>query len=747
MTALTTANPRSVLTHAVYLRRSPLVNGESTGWVFDPALRCEQISYRKGPNPGRAIIKPIVLPSGGSHRPTDLASIQLILANYACDYQVKVEVQPLDGEPVIAFEGVLMRAEVFAERLDAASDREDGTLIATAMPVLDNTLSDHLISGRWIVDATPAVWVIESPGVPAVFNVDGKPNMAPSNSTRITAAGLETLTALAFNFWGDNDSVGTWWTPREAIRTLLTFWLYGTTSGGGEALSRTCCVSGELMEILADTAGADDIWDARLPETNVHGLGVLDALHAVCRNAGLEMALMPDLRSEAEVDETEDRLYRLYIYPRNKGRLNTLKLQRRPLMDDITPEASLQQNDISRVRLLRDSLRTVSQVHARGLSLIEASFKLKPMWDPDDLAADSDSTDANQMQGDPDKSGLTYSARHVQGGADYDAYQHVGRLWGIDCTGDFSAHGYPEAAALYYHDPDGFDFVNYLLLDAANAIADERTALGITDAIAWCRRLRLPHPIRRPDGSLKGIDWVLEVSEDSGSSWTKIDLQFSVAREMFAIMLTGAEIANLAAVNAATFGTKAEPALADSWWTKILGKTLLFRLTCCIEADHAARYDATISAASGSAYERGKLLVSDIAEYWAAPGSINALTSASGYVKLNHRGIIAPTSAGVSYVTNLRHQAELMRSSWEQIPIAGIAATWVMDLGKWRLLDRITSIVGRDIQLGTNADTTSGGGGSGGGGGAAVAGMTIELNQAGQLITLELEDQRYTEGA
>ncbi len=744
--------------HLVYVRTTKSVNGETDGYVFDPYLRCESIDYHKGPSCGRATFSFVNSQNGQPIAP--LANIEDVWNRYRCDHQVKVDILPRFGQqiPIIAFQGFFLKREFHVERLNATNDREGVTIIAQAMPVMENSLSEHVITGRWInttpaveegeEPATPAFAVIESLDLPAVFNPKGLPNCDTAQEFQIN--GPTDLKAYAFSRLGDVDTGADWWTPRTAILSLLAFWLYGVDTGeeGPAALSRMTCMSKDLAALLVAGAG-DASLDYRLPETNVHGLGIFDAIQKVCSAAGMSMALQPDM-FDPSYREVEDRVYRLYVSLRNAGRVSNVKLQKRS--DNLAGSSSsnLDRNDVSRVRLLQDGLRTYSEVAARGRTLIEASFKLKPLWSPNDIAGDGGSINDEgelegltpQMQDSPQISSLTYSARHVQGGAQFNQYQHVGRLWGLDCTGLFAPSGYvadpedPKPTDGYAHtEPDqepGFDFVSYLNL-TTSPLKDERADLKITDPIVWSKRPRYPQPIRRPDGSLKGIDWVLEVSENSGASWTEITTEFRTAREHFGIMLTGSEVANLSCINLQSIQANCMAPVEESWWALLLQGKLFFRLTCSIEADHAARYDAKNSSTSSTAYSRVRYVESDIIEYWSAPTSLNALGS-STWLKLNHRGIVL--SSG-EYITNLKYDALLKQKSWEATPIAGMVQTWKLDFGKWRLLDRIKLIEGRNINLTTSAN----------GGGAEIAAINVTLTEAAQIMTLQLEDTRYTEGA
>ena len=66
------------LEHVVYVRKTPMVNGETTGWAFDPNLRCQNVVMRRGANPGDASFTFVPLDS-------NVAAIEDVLQQYHPD--------------------------------------------------------------------------------------------------------------------------------------------------------------------------------------------------------------------------------------------------------------------------------------------------------------------------------------------------------------------------------------------------------------------------------------------------------------------------------------------------------------------------------------------------------------------------------------------------------------------------------------------------------------------------------------
>ncbi len=686
--------------HLVYTRRSNAINGEITNWVFDPRLRCQDIIHRAGPNVGDARFR--FVPDAGVVTP-----IETIAADYHPDTQVRVEVWPYESTlgadtgvediGLVVFEGMLERQALRAG-VAGGRDREDADFVALAMPWIDHRAAEHLITGRWVYVPGGGWDRVESPLVPAAFNYRGRGNMDGDDGHRLTAAGVAASVQLtARPFTHDDDPDGRYWTVREALRSLLAQWLYGVDPNSPK--NRMTGVEAETMTALTGTdntgrwQGLDDV----LPETDVSGLRLFEAIDAVCRAAGFEFAVVPapainDADLGANATGPEDRRYLLRVWRRHAGPVTDLRLPKRgafPANAATAAEAA----DVNRLHLLRDNTGVINHVFSRGRVLIEAGVELKPLWSPDDLDTDPVVVTHQLPVGVVTD---TYHDRHVRGGSQFDTYGHVGRLWGIDCTGADAANYY--TSGYYQHDAAGFDWLAFLGIDGNDPLTAERTARGLdaqADPIIWTHRVRRPLPLRRGDRADDGRRYRLEVSENAGSSWTDITdlVTFTVLSDAFGIRLTS--VPNLASVNAASLASGTTPDVTASWYALIKsGQSLRFRLTCLVEADHAAIYRADRQDTSATAYLRGELVDVDLDEVWSHASS--RLNTAGTWQK------IAPAPGSPSDATDvIRSAAERLRDAREGARWSVGADSFLLRPDRYLIGDRVRSIAGRDLPLGT----------------------------------------------
>jgi len=709
----------------VYVR--PAVYGGSdykkltkdSGFEWDPLLRVNQVRWQTGVNPGHVTME--VVPFDRDQ------SIESLFSRYNVDDQVAVYTTPLDafgGEGGasggrLMFAGALQRTPF---TIDASGGRENEQLrlVAVPFPVIDNQVTGRIIRGQWYYhpsfQTATRIRILETPSMPAVFNFNGRPNMH----------GGQSFDHPTFNFdyraFTDPDNAAaTWWTVRDALQTLIAVWIYGPDGN----IDRQIVVEEDTRDALNGTkntgrwGGLDD----RLPEVDVHGLGPLEAIQRVCAEAGFEMANLP--RS----GQPDQHAYELKLWRQNAGPENDLKLERRGQFSSKTAD-QLRRNDVSMVRGQYDAVPVVNEVRGFARSLVEVSVPLKPLWNPGDV--DGATVDATLLD---DKGDSSYHEKHVAGREQFAEFGHVGRLWGLDCSGAWAGDGNGYQSGLYQHDANGFDWVSFLDINNS-ALATERSNLGITDDIVWSRRVRQALPLRDASQRLVGADYKLEVSEDGGSTWHDVtSLNFRTLDSWFGIELTGSAVENLAAVNIDKLRTsnKFVALPTESWWQLILNEQLQFRLTCVVEGDHAARYDATKQASAGSDYEKGQYLELDFAEHWRSTKSV--FNSSGSWQKTKGQTI---TAGNADVVTSVQQAAERKRDQMESQRISIAASTWLMMFDRWRVGDRITGLTGRNLGFTTNADESRA---------PSVVGLTFNLGGSSrQLVRLHLSDTAQTEG-
>ena len=703
---------------------NPLLDGSTGGYQWDPLLRVEDIEWKSGASPGHA--RMTVVPINTSQAVEDL------LAFYSVDDQVRIFAQPADGAldtaGKVLFTGALQRSSFNITR-EGEREREVLELIAVPLPTLENQHTEKLIRGRWLyhtsfdADST-AVEVIESPALPAVFNLEEKPNRHKDKTFESFGGAVGSATPIEwYPFTAEEDPDAQWWTVREAIKSVLGHWIYGIS----DALDTTLWLETATRDALNGTANTGR-WaglDQRLPELDVHGMGPLDALQAICDAAGFEMSVLP-----APASEAASRDYQIRLWRRGAGPENDLKLSSRGGVPS-DPGRALKTNDVSQVHGMFDAVPIRNEVVARGRVLIETSVPLKPLWNPGDV----DGTTVDGALQDDDGN-TSYHQKHIAGREQFGDFGHVGRMWGLDCTGGWAAAGNGYTSGLYQHDSDGFDWVSELGIKNS-ALDTERDNLGITEDVRWSYRVRHALPLRGPSEQEVGTEYALEVSEDGGSSWQRItSVEFQTLREWFGILLTGSAVANLASVNADALRTDAQSVdPSASWWQLIKDETLQFRLTCTVEADHGARFDAFRQASSGSAYRKGRYLELPSAEqHWRATNSI--FNSSGDFQKTAGYSIF--TRSG-ELITQVSDAAKRQRDAGEGRRVSVSASTWLMHLERWQVGDRIRGISGRNLALTSNAGDSERA--------PSVVGLTFRMGDGNrQMVRLHLSDAAMTEG-
>jgi hypothetical protein len=706
-----------------------LLADEADDWSIDYELRFLKLKLAAWPNSGYAHLDYVSLAG-------DLEPIENNLGpRYWVDDQIRIKMYPptfSSGAPigvgtgtaggdadeleasspgVTVFEGVMSR-QSFGVRATDQRDDEDTGIVCVDGPTIDNLDPEHLVRGRWVQDpgespGTP--YLIDSPYQPAVFNAGGLPNMMPTLPMTAHDGGIGLSAKL---FTGDGDYRATYWTARDALVSLLAMWLYGHSTASGTAKKRSATLETLTAQALLDDAIEGARWtglDAQLDDVSVQGLGVYDAMLKVCRAAGFEMSVTPSMgRPPAEVEGEEepaaiDRLYQIKLWRSGAGPKTSIKLQPRPAHNAASGSAEdeLKANNTSELSGLVDATRVRNHVIATGPVLIETTVTLKPLWSPDDV---DDATIDRLLQfsvpgnTDAGTAYTDYAEKHIEGGAQFATYGHVGRLWGLDCTGQVAAEelGYASTPAAYVHDEDGFDWLTHLSIDnSTDALSVERAANHVTDDIRWSVRPRAALPLRRAGIGTPRQPYILRVSENGGSSWTELpSTSFKVHADRFAVYLQG--IKNLATVNANTLAGDGAPADIDaSWWYLISTGNLLFDLTCLVEADHAQRYDAKRQDGAGTLYSRAVIVASRAPTIYASPSSI---LNGSSWVKLDDGGY-GDSTAGADREQQIQDLAERVRDAQAPLRVSLAAGTWLMDPALWQPGDRVTSIEGRGLGL------------------------------------------------
>ncbi|MEM6258034.1 MAG: hypothetical protein AAGI37_06935 [Planctomycetota bacterium] len=695
--------------------------GGDAGWQYEPRLAFIRSNYRSLPGSSNAVLR--VVPTGGVIEP-----FEETLALGQIDLQVRVVLFPrfagtsfgpdttgTEANGLLVFDGVIQRNAFNARGAEnrpgqpARPEDEGGSVIAVDAPSMDNHRPEHLVTGRWVNDhrsggTTPVH--VDGLSVASVFNANGKPNRGPTFAVEAESGELTNVNAALFT--ADGDELAGYWTVKEALGHLIVCWLYGIkdTFGGDAqgALARSATLDKQTYDAIFGPTPDDPQFsglDAILPEVNVHALGVYNAIERICRFAGFRCSNLPALGRAAEEGAVYDRLHLLRVWRAGSGRENELRLTAR---DQVNPAAKADEemadNNVTMLSGIRDAANLVNHVSVAGRTLVEVTVPLKPMWPPDEVDNLGGETISSRQQSQPTgQTGDTYYRRHVANGADFNDYAHVGRRWGIDETGVYynnSSLGY--VTGNYAHQQGGFDWLSELAIDGTDAISLARVANGVTDPVRQLRRPHRPLPLSRPETLFRGQAFLLEVSEDSGTTWS--ELPQSAARLLtdgtFGVMLTAA---NLAMVNRKTFGAASEHAVAvpaESWWALFNSGVLRFRLTCLVELDAAARYDIPRDAESASLYPRAQRIDTGYTEVWQSPDSS---LGNDAWTRLDDGGLVA-SSVGADRTVNLRDVAQRAHDELGQVRWSvTIEDRLRLDPSQFQIGDRMTGIAGRDIDF------------------------------------------------
>jgi hypothetical protein len=706
------------------------------GWSLAGNLRFNELRMGAWPRSGTADFER--LPLDGV-----IDGFELGLFGYGPDDQVRVVMVPptvgtsvatdpdptsKEGTGVVVFEGSLQITGFGMSGATATRDEsETVTLVGTDVAAIDNLRPEHYVIGRWYAQGTtPTPVLIDGPSLPCVFNAGGRPNRSAAPKVDAdTGEAPNVMQAYLFSSDGGasgGDPAAEYWTVKEALRHLVVCWLFGILeSAGGDAqgeLPRAVDLEPETYSALFTDDASGDRWgglDKLLPEVDVQNLGVFDAIHQVCEAAGYRMAVLPrmgrplPIANEGEsATRVADRLYELRLWRAGAGPENALRIANREGVNGAATAAELLADfNVSRLGGVRDSSSVRNNISACGRTLIETTVELKPMWDPADV---DDLSEAGGTLGQRHHSfpkgldGDPYHQRHVKDGKLYEQYKHVGRLWGLDETGAFASTGYDSGD--YEHDAAGFDWLTHLGIDGEDDLTAAREANGVDDPIRWAKRPRTPLKLSRPESVAIGQAYKLEVSEDGGSYWYEIPQSAAtlVREGFFGIMLTAD---NLATVNRFNAGAQSKGATAlpsESWWALFNDdeQLLRFRITCLVEADHAARFDAPIDAGAITRTPRAMRVDTRLTEVWQSPSST---IGDATWKRLDDGGLVA-SAAGADRTDNLKDLAERLRDERGQLRYSIGAESFIAEPSAFAVGDVVTGIDGRNLDFGLFLDSS-----------------------------------------
>ena len=688
------------LTQSVDVRTPFTPRNTPFSWVNN-VVRCDRVVYRQGPSVGYA---ELVVQFSNATLAEQLEQVKL-------GQDVGIQVKAENGDVHLLFAGQLMRHSIQVQADPPASATQEVRVLAIPFPAIESGEYARLIRGRAmqiVAGEKTHQTVVESLSLPAIFNWQGRPNMDSRDPASIALGGGATFEARWFTHDDHMPESGqsSWWTVEAAIKHVVGFYCYGypveETLYIGPT-SRTLSWDG-LLHGCEDTDSGKQI-----PECNITGKGVLDALQEVCHASGLAFCVQP--RDASGYGAADDRNYVLRIYKQGVGR--AVYRPSMPPGDQArtysSPEQFWGECQTNKLVAQNDLAEIVNHVTAVAAVYIEARIRLRPLWNPDDMLAEAASMDG--QGNDSERMGVagSYHSRHVHGGSEFARYGHVGRAWGVDCVGrwswGFPGGGYGEAPYAHPGGQDGFDW---------------STLPGPGEAKYWSHRVRRLLPLRSKAAVERSIQYLLYVSEDAGATWHPCPVQFASLSDECGIRLP---IGNLMMVNLESLreGIEADP--QDSWWELIRSRKLLFEVVAAIEADHVASEWAAHRRECPYLGQRAAWIPTRHEEIWLGPGTPG---NPATY------GFIIDTGTVASGV--LQSTAAALRNAKDRGRFSASLSSPLFRGLDGHVGKRVPKLDGRNLVLGS-ADAATG---------PLVVSQSYELGppESGQSVRLNLDDDR-----
>ena len=327
------------------------------------------------------------------------------------------------------------------------------------------------VYGRRVVGVGQSVHLA---GAETIFNEDDGPNASKNRADR---------RGRTYRMFAEDQRESVYWSCAEAVGYLLSEYVVGEMPGGpgGTGLE-------ELDALMGDVV---------LDELDVEGKSLLDALRAVCEQAGIEFMFVP-----TEVGDGAGE--RIVFYRPGQGRAVEL---------DCQPEGEtfgLAATNVVNVRGQQDIWPVTHRFVGKGAAKqFEGTFDLVKAWEPSDEGK-------ARTEYSPSTSG------------DFDSVREVYRRWCLNEAGDYTPLPYERGAL--------FDF----------------TMLFETEEYAVRRRRFLKALTRGDDG--ESLGYYLEASYDNGVVWQEYADGFDVLSDECGVWLSDDGFAD-AVWNAAVAGT------------------------------------------------------------------------------------------------------------------------------------------------------------------------------------------------
>jgi len=515
------------------------------------------------------------------------------------------------------------------------------------MSLLDRLATEAagFIQGRWLVDVLPdgSDKVKHIPALPAIFNANGKPNRRADLVDGVN--GLDNVPLFTWD--GDPDAV--YWRYADVLVYLLACYHaalgteYPIKDGNGYHRAQDIVTTDGIADLPDEFVATPTLKDAMGRKSDVltlEGMNLRDALAAWCAACGACMAT-PTFNKDL-AGEPETRM--LFWFAGDGGPFSALggfgDLDTRTIIlngeetplgafdlllaaDNTTPTGpgALHDNEVSQGEIILDASSVLTKVTIAGAVdqyevtigkrsdsdlATSTHLRFKPLWKPDanfgdGLAGAPQTAKIRQvvlLSGVHSAEALAGAAetlfnQYVKAGENHADYRTVGRLWGLNESGEYLPADYARAAGVFGSGAysTAYDWHSGTTVPLVNSTQ------------SWCRRRRrFLAPISRHKSGIEPR-LILWASWNGGIKWYEYPGNWKALHDQCAVLLTDPNLASVICPAPYT-----ETGYGQSVWEGIVRDTFRLAITCTIEGDGRLSVTETTDAAYAT-QEHGTLLL------------------------------------------------------------------------------------------------------------------------------------------
>ena len=326
-----------------------------------------------------------------------------------------------------------------------------------------------------------------------IFNADGKPNKDPVVAEFAVADGVSYDTPI----FAARDSQAEAWTVKEMLAYLVN-------------VHNTANDYYEITDPMIDPILVDADMDRVLTHVVCDGLDVLTAIDQIVRQVG--WSFREDYTSAGTALFTFYKINSAEGSDRSAAQQPTIRheLHAPAAGEDISTAVAEGRKMLVAAQIAEDIGDVINSIRGLGApDRFEFTAELVPAWKDADLVPDTSESNAQvymteaDLQSDENPNGYpAYEKYHVKGDSFW-TYRNVGRKWGLNEAGDYSAGDHDRGMP--------FDFAT--VIDAEYLLDD-----GGKRLYAPFNRQLLPC-LTRDEQTLDSVGVVVEFSLDGGETW------------------------------------------------------------------------------------------------------------------------------------------------------------------------------------------------------------------------------------